>query len=125
MTTTTCFALLIFTSSINDLHKKEIWHSDSNLKKVPKNGPLSVQYFDEDSAFPVPFSFLNIFPLTVKAFLRWKKPTEVQRKYTFTKQAEARKSYMELMLALINRLKDQGKNYREEWKQEDGDYHKF
>ena len=82
-----------------------------------KNMVSIVQYFDEDSAFPVPFSFLNVFPLTLKALLRWKKPTEVQRTYTITKQAEARKIYVELMLALINRLKDQSKNYHEEWKQ--------
>ena len=75
-----------------------------------------VQYFDEDSVFPVPFSLLNVFPLTIKALLSWKKPTEIQRSYTITKQAEARKTYVELMLALINRFKDQSKNYREEWK---------
>ena len=75
----------------------------------------SVQYFDDDSAFPVPFSFLNVFPLTIKTFLRWKKPTETQRSYTITKHAEARKAYVELMLALINRFKDQSKNYREDW----------
>ena len=57
-----------------------------------KNMVPTVQYFDEDSAFPVPFSFLNVFPLTLKALLRWKKPTEVQRTYTITKQAEARKT---------------------------------
>ena len=43
------------------------------------------------------FSFLSIFPLTMKALLRMKRQSKVKKEYAFTKQAEARKTYMELM----------------------------
>jgi hypothetical protein len=97
-----------------------------------------VEYFDENSMLPVPFSLLHIPWAIFKGLVRtqcnpgWMMPY-IERKNSelpetcelSDEELEVRKSNIRLMRSLINRFKDKHKDYTEEWrKSELGDIRK-